>query len=337
MTQTGIKKNNVHFEQALKHVAERGAPALEMAKRSIVEERIQNKTVREALDYYMSNLWFDVHHAGLLSIACEAVGGDPNQTTPIGAATILLRGGIDIHDDIIDHQKMKGSRLTVYGKYDESIALLAGNALLFKGFALLDEAIAPFFEEKRKRIVDLIKNAFFEIGDAVANEVEFRENVNMLPEDYYVGVIRNKAVGAEVHMKVGAIVGNGTRKEIEVLTQLGRTLGILATIRDEVIDMYEPRELQDRARNEILPLPILYASKNKLTKERINSLLKKQRVSQADAYEVLDLTFKSEKYQELGDELKKMASDALKSINTLENKKVKETLACLFRMSVEDI
>ena len=332
-----VGKKGKRFEQILKLIEDRGRPALETARKAIIEEKIQNKTVRQALNYYIRNLWFDVHHAGLLSLACEAVSGTPNKTTLIGAATILLRGGIDIHDDIIDRQKVKTKKPTIYGKYGENIAILAGNAFLFKGFALLNEAISPFSEKKRKTITDLIKGAFFEIGDAVANEVEFKKNPKLLPQDYYMKVIKAKAVGVEVHMKVGAIVGGGTRKEIEAFACFGRTLGILATVRDEVIDMYEPKELQNRIKNEIPPLPILYAFKNQHAKKKMNSLMSKKRITQIDAYDILDMTLKSEEYQKFRKGIKNMVEKALNIIVNVKKIEIRNLLALLLKLSIEDI
>jgi len=329
-------KDDKGLERVLKLVEDKGRPAFETARKAIIGEKIQNKTVREALNYYMLNLWFDVHHAGLLSMACEAIGGNPNKTTLIGAATILLRGGIDIHDDIIDQQKMKTNKLTVYGKYGKNIAILVGNAFLFKGFALLSEAISPFSREKREMITNLIKDAFFEIGDAVANEVEFRKNPNLPPEDYYVKVIKTKAVGVEVHMKVGAIVGGGTRKEIEGLARFGRILGVMATVRDEVIDMYEPKELRNRTKNEIPPLPILYAFKSQHAKEKIKNLLKKKRIRQIDAYEILNIAFKSKDYTKFRQDMKKMVETALTAIN-VENVEIGRAFTHLLELLIDDI
>lgn len=337
ITKEKTEKNGELLEKILKFIEDRGGFALETARKAISEEKIQSVTVREALNYYMHNLWFDVHHTGLLSMSCEAVGGDPNKTIPIGAATVMLRGGIDIHDDVIDNQKIKMKKPTVYGKYGKNIAILAGNALLFKGFALLNGAISPFSKEIGETITDLIKSAFFEIGDAVANEVEFRKNRNLTPEDYYMRVIKAKAVGGEVHMKVGAIVGGGAKKEIEALAQLGRILGVLATVRDEVIDMYEPRELGNRIKNEIPPLPILYALRSQHAKGKMNKLLRKKTITQKDAYEILDTAFNSEEYQKFRGDMKKMVQLALNIAMKIKNEKIKHTLTYLLTRSIEDI
>ncbi|MFQ5759241.1 MAG: polyprenyl synthetase family protein, partial [Candidatus Bathyarchaeia archaeon] len=126
-------------EQVQKLLEERGTKALEMARKEILEEEIECKEVREALNYFMTKYWQDRARPTLLSLCCEAVGGDPEATIPVAIPLSLISGGIDIHDDIIDQSKIKDGRPTVYGKFGEEIALLVGDALLFKGLTFLHD------------------------------------------------------------------------------------------------------------------------------------------------------------------------------------------------------
>lgn len=337
MKRTDSASGEAQLKEAVKHIEERGKKAFETARKAISEEKIMSRLVREALDYYSANLWFDVHHAGFLSLACEAVGGEPDQTILTGAAMILFRAGIDIHDDIIDKQKMKTGKLTVYGKYGPEIAVLSGNAMLFEGFELMNSAAAQLSAQKKEKVANLVKNAFFEIGDAVASELEFRNSAKVLPDDYYDRVIRRKAAGVEVHMKIGAILGNGTPEEIEQLSQFGRVLGIVAAVRDEIIDVYEPAELQDRARNEVAPLTILYALEDAPAKEKIGRLLRKRRLSQKDIQEILESMLGSQRYQRFKKDIEKSVGNSLRRISHFRRTKALSTLQSLVSNLVRDL
>ena len=105
----------------------------------------------EALRYFFES-WFDVLYTTLISLSCEAVGGNRNETVKLGAAIIILAGGADIHDDIIDKSTSKGSTPTVFGKFGQDIAILAGDALLFKGIYLLHEACESLPANKKQEI-----------------------------------------------------------------------------------------------------------------------------------------------------------------------------------------
>ena len=146
---------NLNQEEMMKLVQElleeRGRKVLEMTRKTVLEEEIESKQVREALNYFMSEYWHDVARPALLSLACEAVGGNPEVTTPIAIPMSLISGAIDIHDDIIDQSKTKGPRPTVLGKFGQDMALLVGDALLFKGFNMLYKAVEKGVTAEKNR------------------------------------------------------------------------------------------------------------------------------------------------------------------------------------------
>jgi len=280
------------MEQAQKILLERGSKALEEAKNKILQEEIECKEAHEALTYFMKEYWHDVARPALLSLTCEAVGGDPNITTPVAIPMILISGAIDIHDDIIDQSKTKRSRPTVLGKFGKDIALLVGDALLFKGFTLLYEAIEKGISaEKVEVIIGIIKRTFFELGDAEALELNFRGRMDITPEEYLY-VVRKKAADVEAHTRISALLGGGSKDEIEALSEYGRLLGMLIILRDDLMDMIDFEEAVHRIKSECLPLPILYALQNPEAKSMINSILLKKTLTKKDAETILEITNK---------------------------------------------
>jgi len=281
------------MEQVQKLLEERGRKALEMARKTVLEEKIECKEVREALKYFMTEYWHDVARPALLSLCCEAVGGDTEVTNPIAISMSLVSGGIDIHDDIIDQSKVKGSRPTVLGKFGKDIALLVGDALLFKGFTLLHEAVEKGIPaEKIAVIIDIIKNTFFELGDAEALELKFRGRTDIAPEEY-LRVIRKKAADVEAYTRISAILGDGSKEEIEALGEYGRLLGMIIILRDDWIDMVDFEEISHRIKRECLPLPLLYALQSPKTKSKLSSILFKKTITKRDARIILDATDES--------------------------------------------
>jgi len=278
------------MEQVQKIFEERGRKALEMARNEILQEEIECKEVREALRYFMTEYWHDVARPALLSLACEAVGGDPEITTPIAIPMTLISGAIDIHDDIIDQSKIKGSRPTVFGKFGKDIALLVGDALLFKGFTLLHKAVEKGIPaEKVAVIIDIIKNAFFELGDAEALELQFRGRMDVTPEEY-LRMVRKKAADVEAHTRISAILGGGSKEEIEALSEYGRLLGMIIILRDDWMDMADFEEIAHRIKRECLPLPSLYALQSPKIRSKLDSILFKKTITKKDARIILEAT-----------------------------------------------
>jgi len=314
------------MEQVQKILEERGRKALEMARNEILQEKIECKEVREAIKYFMTKYWHDVARPALLSLACEAVGGDPDITTPIAVPMILISGAIDIHDDIIDQSKVKGSRPTVLGKFGKDIALLVGDALLFKGFTLLHEAVEKGIPaEKVAVIINVIKNTFFELGDAEALELQFRGHMDVTPEEY-LRVVRKKAADVEAHTRISAILGGGSKKEIEALSEYGRLLGMLIILRDDLIDMIEYEENVHRIKKEHLPLPIIYAIQNPDIKSKISSILLKKAITKRDAETILKITNKTQGLERVGKLMHELAEDAYLQVGGLRTNADRLTL-----------
>ncbi|NIV44548.1 hypothetical protein GWN49_06700, partial [Candidatus Bathyarchaeota archaeon] len=250
------------MERLQKLFKERGSKPLEMARNEILCEKIESPEAREALTYFMTEYWNDLARPTLLSLACEAIGGNPALTTPIAVPMTLISGAIDIHDDIIDRSKIKDNRPTVYGKFGKEIALLAGDALLFKGLTLLSTSPQKSIpEERMSKIVDTVKTMFFELGDAEALELRLRKDSEISPEEY-IRVVRKKAADVEAHTRISAIIGGGSEEEIEALSEYGRLLGMLIILRDDWIDMMDFGESVHRIKKECLPLPLLHALNN---------------------------------------------------------------------------
>jgi geranylgeranyl pyrophosphate synthase len=301
---------------------EKGAKINSLIKRAMFEneKNVQSKEVRAALHYFLDEYWSDLARPTLMSLACEAVGGNAQTVTSITVPIMLIASGVDIHDDIIDKSKMKNERLTVFGKYGQDIALLTGDALMFKGFSLLQLALKNIPEERAKQVLRIFEKAFFDLGDAEALELPFKSRIDIDPNEY-LRIINKKAADVEAYTHMSALISGGTKKEVNALQEYGRILGILAIMRDDLIDMIDKEELLHRLKNEVPPLPILYASLKPKAKSQISSILSKRRTTNRDIETIEKITKQNggvvatEKY------ISELANQALASLRQLKHKR----------------
>jgi geranylgeranyl pyrophosphate synthase len=299
---------------------ERGSKALEMARKEMLQKKIECKEAREAIKYFMTEYWNDLARPTLLSLVCEAVGGDPELTTPIAVPLILISGALDIHDDIIDRSRYKNKRLTVYGKFGKEIALLIGDALLFRGFALLHELINKGIPSRSVFMINsIIQEAFFELGDAEALELHFRGRVDVSPEEYLL-VIRKKAADVEAHTRIGALLGGAPSKEIELLGEYGRLLGMMIILRDDFVDIFDFEESRHRVKAECLPLPVIYALQNTKVRIELSSILFKKTLTVKDAHTILNMVYKVGAIKRLEKLVQGLAEDAYSKLKVLGNR-----------------
>ncbi|UCC27772.1 MAG: polyprenyl synthetase family protein [Candidatus Bathyarchaeota archaeon] len=306
------------MERLQKIFKERGSKPLEMARNEILKEKIESAEAKDALTYFMTEYWNDLARPTLLSLACEAVGGNPELTTPIAVPMTLISGAIDIHDDIIDESKIKDNRPTVYGKFGKDIALLAGDALLFKGLTLLNTSTQKgIAEEKMSKILEIVRNMFFELGDAEALELQLQKSQEVSPEEY-IRVVRKKAADVEAHTRISAIIGGGSEEEIEALSEYGRLLGMLIILRDDWIDMIDFEESVHRIKKECLPLPLLHALRNPKTRNKLIKILAKKKIGRRDAKAVLSIIYNAKGFHQYENFTKELARNAFAKLSPIK-------------------
>jgi len=318
----GRNRQDKEVKDELRELLEKnGRGTLELAKRLMLEnkERIECTEVRKALTYFADEYWVDLIRPTLMRLTCEAVGGESDKIIPAIVPIILITGGMDIHDDIIDQSTTKDGRATVFGKFGKDIALLTGDALLLKGFIRLHQAFRQQPTGKATRILRIIEEMFFELGDAEALELELKGKFDADPEEY-LRIVRKKAADVEAYTYISAILGDGTKKEVEAMREYGRILGMLAIICDDLIDMMDEEELEHRLINETAPLPILYTAHNFDAKDMIYSTLSSRKERRTALNRIIQTAIKNGGIAKTQEKMKELAKESSLRLQTIKHK-----------------
>lgn len=313
----------------------RSIKSLELARRQILNLKIESPKACQAIKLYAEN-WDDITHPGILSLACEAVGGTNEEAVPLQVATLLLTATMDLHDDVIDQSKTKNGRPTVFGRFGKDIAILIGDAFFLEGFSFLIKNEAKIPSETLRRITDAIEQAYFEVGNAHLFEAGLKGKTDVSPERY-LSIIEKKAWNIGVHAHIGAILGGGTAKEIQIIANYGRKLGTLITLREEYIDLFEPEELLNRMKNECPPLPLLYAFEKVRLRKKLLDMMAKPKLSEKDASRVLETLVDAKVIEQFRKLMQRLSLDALDIISSLKNEKAKFGMNLLVSGALEDI
>ena len=244
---------------------EKGRESLNAAKNLVLRNKMVCREIKDALEYFMQEYWNDLTTPTLLCLSCEAVGGKTDQARQIAIPLIMISGAIDIHDDIIDQSKRKEGKLTLLGNFGPEIALITGDFLLVEGFTLLSNLYRKLPADKALYIATTIMNSLFKLANAEAIEISIMKKLQrgekVKPEEY-LRAIKLKAGDLEGLMKIGAILGGGSKNEIACLGKYGRYIGMLSILRDDLLDLKDLKEVKHRIRYECLPFALLCASQN---------------------------------------------------------------------------
>jgi geranylgeranyl pyrophosphate synthase len=306
---------------------QKGGLAMKNARKTIMQTFKDDSYSSQALRYFSKVTLqgaLPVFPA-LVELSCEALCGNCEKSVSFGEAIVLISAAADLHDDVIDHSFTKGTKQTVLGRFDSATTILAGDILLVQGFKQLSEAAESIPQKQSREITKLMSQAVFEICTAESLETQLHKRNDLRPEEYHE-VIRLKAVVPELSMKIGAILGNGNAEEVESLGHYGRIYGINSVIFEEFADMLEIGELQNRLKNEVLPLPVLYALQNQQIKTELFPLLGTD-LNEITHKQIIDTVLASKEVEALGKYLFSNAENEVKQLSKDLSSNIREELA----------
>jgi geranylgeranyl pyrophosphate synthase len=302
----------------------RGGQAMKNARKKILQSFKDDSSSSQALRYFSKVTLHNVLPVfpALISMSCEAVGGETEKTIPFGEAIVLITAAADLHDDIIDKSSVKGKKQTVLGKFNFGTSLLAGDILLVQGFKQLTDAAELIPKKQSKEIIKLVSEAVFEICTAEALEIQLHGKPDLTPKEIHE-IINLKAVVPQLAMELGAIIGNANSRNVEDFARFGRTYGINSIIIEEFADLMDLEELNSRKKNECLPLPVIYALQNSQIKGELLSFLKFDSLNEDDHKKIIEIVLGSE---EVGGLHKILVANAKITLPKIVNEKMREEL-----------
>ena len=194
--------------------------------------------------------------------AFEAVGGEErvpvDAALPAACALEMVHTYSLVHDDMpcMDDDDERRGRPTVHVKFGEPMALLAGDALLTRAFALI---LDP---EACRGLVPA--DTMVLVGAALARAAGQLGMVGGQSSDLGLeGPVRDEEAVRFLHARktgelfrfalfAGATLGGGSPEQVAALAAYGETLGLAFQITDDVLDELED---QDERTEEASPTP----------------------------------------------------------------------------------
>jgi len=306
-----------------------------LAKKILLAEKMEPKELHCACEYYVEH-WNDSTHPGLFFMACEAVGGDPAESALAQAAITIMAAAFDLHDDVLDKDTLKNKTPTIYGKYGFEIALLLGDAFFVEGFKVLVDSLTKFPKEKANKLIETTKNLLFEVGNAHSLEVCLKKSKRMTFDDY-MAITERKGASIEADMMFGALFGGGNETEVETLAKLGRIIGILVILRDDLVDVFDIQELRQRMAVQDLPLPLLFAMQDSKINLRVTSILSRPKLTSKAIAELVDFTLSAEPVEKLKKKMQLLIEEGLTLLKKLKKRKLARSLKAILTFMLEDL
>jgi geranylgeranyl diphosphate synthase type II len=177
----------------------------------------------------------------ILTLAAAEACGLENSSNVLSAACAveLIHTYSLIHDDLpcMDDDDLRRGQPTSHKVYGEGVAVLAGDALLTRAFALLADITPP----KRYPLAILLEETATAAGSLqlIAGQVADLEAEKRKLSIADVRFIHERKTAAMIvlALRIGAMTANATLGQLKALTEFGQALGLAFQIIDDILDV----------------------------------------------------------------------------------------------------
>ncbi len=317
-----------------KILEERGSEIAKEAKKMLLEE-VRSVDLRKPLKYALKN-WRGTYRPTLISLSCEAVGGQPEVTVSTAKAMTLIGLSLNIYNNMMDNSRFQSFRATLPEKFGEGMTLLIGGIVTAKAFSILCTLGEELQLKKCRAINSIFQEFLLKMAEAEAINLRLKMK-NKIPIENKFKVLQMQAASIEACTRIGAILGSGTESEIEHLGRYGQFLGIISELKEDLMKSLNlTLELVDKIRLGRWPYALVWASRHsKEYQNFLHSLKGKEEITPNNVKRVVEELFKagaSDYFKQLSTELKE---GAINELSKIRESKARNTLTLLIEAQQE--
>jgi geranylgeranyl diphosphate synthase, type II len=182
----------------------------------------------------------------LVLAAGEALGSPTKALLTAGCAIEMIHTYSLVHDDLpaMDDDDLRRGRPTSHKVFGEAVAILAGDALLTRAFAVLACAEAAPDDARRLRLLREVARAAGTVDGLVGGQVVDMESEGRPCDAATIAYIHRAKTGALIKVSVvaGGIVAGAGEGELARLSGFGEKVGLAFQIADDVLDLTSTAE-----------------------------------------------------------------------------------------------
>ena len=235
---------------AIRLSTDRAVPETLAATRALVEPAIRSALDRLAPDIHRVALYHfgfadsdgrpgrgaggKALRPALALLSAEAAGAEPEQAIPGAVAVELVHNYSLIHDDVMDRDRERRHRPTVWALFGVGPAIVAGDALA----NLAQETLLERATSGRVRAAAALAGAAARMIAGQAQDLAFESRVDVsIPECLEMEANKTGAL-LSCASSIGAILAGGDDRVVSSLAEFGLRLGLAFQAIDDILGIW---------------------------------------------------------------------------------------------------
>jgi len=207
---------------------------------SLVEQKIQqlnfDKHPKELFEpiSYMLSLGGKRLRPVLVLMAADLFGEDIENAVSAALAVEVFHNFTLVHDDIMDRSDIRRGKPTVHKKWDQTVAILAGDLMMIKATDILCETKTSDL----KNLISIFNKAAAEVCEGQQIDMNYEKRNDVSVGEYLEMITLKTAVLLGCSLNLGAAIAKANASDMKNIYEFGKNIGVAFQIQDDILDSF---------------------------------------------------------------------------------------------------
>ena len=160
--------------------------------------------------------------------------GNITNALPASAALEIFHNFTLAHDDIMDNSLIRRGKKTINSKWDNNTGILSGDVMLIISYEILNK----YEDHKYILLSKQLTQTSRLVCEGQQNDMDFSLKKDVIEDDYFEMIENKTAVLIGCSFMFGGIVSDLNTKDITILYEVGKNLGIAFQLEDDLLDCF---------------------------------------------------------------------------------------------------
>lgn len=175
----------------------------------------------------------------LMLLCCEAVGGNADKIKEFVVFPELIHNSTLVEDDQEDRSELRRGKPCTYKLFGEDVAINLGSMMYMLPFVMLYKNTKKLSAKKKSEIYDMVVQELLRVHIGQATDIGWHRGMkeNISEGEYLQMCINKTGCLSRLSCRLGALLGNGSEKQIEALGNFGASIGVAFQIQDDILNL----------------------------------------------------------------------------------------------------